>query len=36
MQQVGAAEGDDESEDADQAELGYLVYQNPESCVEIA
>jgi hypothetical protein len=36
MQRVGAAEGDEESEDTDQAELGYLVYQNPESCVEIA
>jgi hypothetical protein len=36
VQHVGAAEGDDESEDPDQAELGYLVYQNPESRVEIA
>jgi hypothetical protein len=36
MQRVGAAEGYEESEDTDQAELGYLVYQNPESRVEIA
>jgi hypothetical protein len=36
VQHVGAAEGNDESEDTDKAELGYLVYQNPESRVEIA
>ena len=35
-QPVGAADGDDESEDTHHAELGYLVYQNPESRVEIA
>jgi hypothetical protein len=36
VQRVGTADGDDEREDADHAELGYLVYQNPESRVEIA
>ena len=36
MQRVGAADRDEEREDADYAELGYLVYQNPESGVNIA
>jgi hypothetical protein len=35
VQYVGTAEGDEESDDADQAELGYLVYQHPESSIEI-
>ena len=35
-QPVGAADRDEEREDADYAELGYLVYQNPESGVNIA
>jgi hypothetical protein len=36
VQHIGTTERDEESDDADQAELGHLVYQNPESCVEIA
>jgi hypothetical protein len=36
VQHVGTAEGDEESNDADHAELGYLVYQHPESSVQIA
>jgi hypothetical protein len=36
MQRVGAADRDEEREDTHDAELGYLVYQHPESGVNIA
>jgi hypothetical protein len=36
VQRVGTADGDEEGDDANHAELGYLVYQHPESSVEIA
>src|SRR5208282_6519096 len=35
-QPVSTEDGDEEREDADDAELGYLVYQHPESGVNIA